>query len=157
MEEQVIKFDTAKLAKEKGFDCPTQLYYNSTRGRTPTQTLGERYKNKLPGNIYYISGKRNHNVIYDGQGDDDVYYSAPTQCLLQKWLREVHTIDMMIEPGINRHVEYNYIPVIITLAPNKLSLVSTTIEGYYPTYEEALEIGLQKALKLIKTDGRAVS
>jgi len=72
--------------------------------------------------------------------------SRPTQSLLAKWLREVHNI-------------------IVTPLPTKTKWffniqwggVETNYEDfdsdeYYSTYEEALEIGLQEGLKLIKTE-----
>ena len=68
-------------------------------------------------------------------------------CELQKWLREVHNIDIDITRcNVQNHndgvgYQYEYItPVIESISDFKI----------YKTYEEALEKGLQEALKLIK-------
>lgn len=79
----------------------------------------------------------------------------PTQSLLQKWLREKHNI----------HIEVSYCftndkyMVIVHSKINQrieieLDLLSKKPEEYlkYKSYEQALEIGLYEALKLIKNE-----
>ena len=68
-----------------------------------------------------------------------------TQSLLAKWLREKHNIYVTSQIGnldfINTyHYEIRYID------KNKFMC---KVNGNFKTYEEAYEIGLQKALKLI--------
>lgn len=59
-------------------------------------------------------------------------------CLLQKWLREVHKIDVRI------YRDYRF------LIKNK-NIATEYYDGKdYNSYEKALEKGLQKALKIIK-------
>lgn len=84
--------------------------------------------------------------------------TKPTQALLQKWLREIHNIDVVIIPeryksGINYMIQaQKYDLEKGTLKEN------FTIDacGWYndnhdwPTYELALEKGIYEALKLIK-------
>ena len=130
MEEQLISFDTAKLAKEKGFNIPTISYYNP-KGRSE-ESEG------------YMTERLECSNWNDGQGSypthaKDVECSAPTQSLLQKWLREVHNTDVYCIPWIyeNKRV-YDFF---------------VNYEGEsraYSSYEKALEVGLQEALKLIK-------
>ena len=128
MEEQLISFETAKLAKEKDFNVSCFSYYD------------------LKGNI-------NHNYIENGSSTDVEFrvdledlldnfnrgipniYSAPTQSLLQKWLREKY--------GIFVSVDVNYCYKIY----NNDELHKESAD--YNNYEEALEKGLQEALKLI--------
>ena len=86
---------------------------------------------------------------------------APTQSLLQKWLRDVHKLHLNIvysydhnKFAVGGYDEYH----------SRLLDKRPRIEGRYPypykcefikknwihkTYEEALEMGLQEALKLI--------
>ncbi len=64
MEEQLISFKCAKLAKEKGFNIECFAYY---------------YNNKLK----FISEENPGNC---NEWDDSC--TAPNQSLLQKWLRE---------------------------------------------------------------------
>ena len=63
------------------------------------------------------------------------YTICPTQSLLQKWLREKHNIDIYC------------IPCETQLGDITLWKSDDTFVG---TYEEALEVGLIKGLKLIK-------
>ena len=114
MKEQLISFETAKLAKEKGVKLDINgLYWEDGS---------------------YDSGE--NALVYEEFQD---VMSAPTQSLLQKWLREVHNIDVNVLPYNKTKKEYE---VYVDLAV-------TTWSGY-KTYEEALEVGLQEALKLIK-------
>ncbi len=113
MKEQVISFETAKLAKEKGFDNDSDGYYGMMNG---------------------------HFKCVDGQETCD----APTQSLLQKWLREVHSLSVKIDDYItNSRVRYDY-------SVSDLGSQEDNPIGVFETYEEALEQGLQEALSLIK-------
>jgi hypothetical protein len=145
MKDELISFSTAKLAKEKGFDIPTINCYN--------------VDNRLLEFIPVIKGGIKDAVLHGGDilfddwnNNGKESKSAPTQSLLQKWLREKHKIN----------VESNYLPNIPGYrclfvpmtdkisAKEKYKLFSKyygTIN--YDTYEEALEAGLQEALKLI--------
>jgi hypothetical protein len=110
MKEQLILFETAKLAKEKGFDEPSDTYV----------TKGDKYETE-EGAFF----KNSYGFI-----------TASTQFLLQKWLREEHNIHIVI-PG-------KWAFIIQTEENNSAA------HGYdYVSYEEALEAGLQEALKLV--------
>ena len=119
MREELITLETAKLAKEKGFDWCVLFGYKPD---------GSRVDYDIEGGYY------NYNQL------DQENLSAPTQALLQRWLREVHNIDVYCIPWIyeNKRV-YDFF---------------VNYEGEsraYSSYEKALEVGLQEALKLIKT------
>jgi hypothetical protein len=103
MKEQLILLETAKLAKEKGFN-PRELHLN--------------------------------NILYDA----NVAYC--NQSLLQKWLREVHNIDVSISAALGEGYYF-------TLYLNKECIDDSEIK--YDTYEEALEVSLKEGLKLLKT------
>ena len=125
MEDTRITFETAKLAKEKGFPQePNRLkipYYN--------------YKGEFKGDVKdwlrkYLRKEDTSNV-------ESV--SAPTQSLLAKWLREEHNIHLIAYKNINIDgYDWCYI-----------TTDGITNINSYKTYEEAYEIGLQEALKLI--------
>ena len=132
MEDTRVTFETAKLAKEKGFFQETNRleipYYN--------------YKGEFKGDV---SDWRIRKYIRGENTSDIEFASAPTQSLLAKWLREQHNIYVTSQIGnldfINTyHYEIRYID------KNKFMC---KVNGNFKTYEEALEIGLQKALKLI--------
>jgi hypothetical protein len=65
----------------------------------------------------------------------DIDYPRPTQSLLQRWLREVYNINVEVCYWESDKKWQSKIKTYFT--------VSVT------TYEEALEVGLQEALKLI--------
>jgi len=131
MKEQLITFETAKLAKEKGFKF-----------------------NEDSEDFYKYSGYYNYGRIGDGEWSLNTVYDietlhwgselteiidTPTQSLLQKWLREIHNIDVNVLPYNNIK---KYYEVYVNLAV-------TTWSGY-STYEKALEIGLLEGLKLLE-------
>ena len=130
MEESKITFETAKLAKEKGFDEPTKWMYNDLGRLMPKQSNAS--KNNSPN----ISGW--------------TYYHTCTQSLLQKWLREVHDIHFEIKPIFDvTSIRPYHITVFKDLSGKDFIY---KIVGTRETYEETLEIGLQEALNLIPNE-----
>ena len=123
MTEQLISFKTAKLAKEKGL--PQDNFYF------------EDYEARVP--FYGLDNELN-------KGDEDRFGQCKSisQSLLQKWLREKYDIDIIINTYRNQNQRY-YKYFISEKSKNVIKS-----EEYYNTYEDALEIGLQEALKLIK-------
>lgn len=126
MKEQLISFDTAKLAKDKGFriDCKLTYYQRGEQKYVLTKATA--------------SNRTQHF---------EFIANAPVQSLLQKWLREVHNIHISIYPigssweGDVRDCNSN---------ERTHSSINTQVDGKnYKTYEEVLEVGLQEALKLI--------
>lgn len=124
MKEELILSQTAKLAKEKGFNERVQSYYHPHYG-------------------LYSEEKRCFDTYNDGSWSEG-YYSAPTQSLLQRWLREVNDISIKVDDYYyNSKVRYD-------VNVSKLSSQEDNTKGVYDTYEQALEAGLLEALKLIK-------
>lgn len=131
MKDTLISFITAKLAKEKGFDIPIYHYYADSKTNSDKSFI-------LQNGI-----KRNFN-----DKDEGCLYSAPSQSLLQKWLREIHKIHITISVGDDD----NY-AVIVGTYDNQEWVRDEQDEFvpiFYKTYEEALEQGLIQGLKLIK-------
>ena len=124
MTEQLISLETAKLAKEKGFvQNPYEIPYS--------------YRYKFTDNTGCVLS---HSLFNPSSN----ICTAPTQSLLQKWLREKYDIDIIINTYRNQNQKY-YKYFISEKSKNVIKS-----EEYYNTYEDALEIGLQEALKLIK-------
>lgn len=72
-------------------------------------------------------------------------------CLLQKWFREVH--GLVVESKISK--TYFWYDWIITYKRKDIDRIVSVGDPYqksHETYEQALEVGLLEALKLIKTD-----
>ena len=125
MEEQLISFETAKLAKEKGFyiDCEHGFRINEDGDVEFYECwhlhLSDHYEKHIK--------------------ETDFLYGCPTQSLLQKWLREVHNIHVVIVGSPL------YSPCVMLGGTNYWR------QDDELSYEEALEKGLQEALKLITT------
>tara|TARA_R110000764_G_scaffold30183_1_gene70178 strand:+ start:417 stop:830 length:414 start_codon:yes stop_codon:yes gene_type:complete len=135
MKEQLITFDTAKLAKEKGFEnkTPHKLrrdYYNH---------LGEINGDVTEYIKAYVANKglEKYNTI-----------DAPSQSLLQKWLREEIKIYVSVDYLIIEVIDSKGVRFDWSIYNKDESIESKELIGLL-TYEEALEKGLQEALKLI--------
>ena len=128
MEEKLVSYNVAKLAKEVGFSVVTEyrFFYNSElTTKTPSQS--------------------SKPTIY-----------APTQGLLQKWLREIHNIEISVraikwentelKTGlVLDSYEYEMYPL------NKPYYIYHKVSGF-KTYEQALEQAILESLKLIKNE-----
>lgn len=123
MEEQLISFEVAKLAKEKGFDIHCRNHFTD---------IGECYEN-----IDFPYNSCTESLF------------APTQSLLQKWLREVHGIHIKVESLESLMFPKTFLWYfdVVNFYNNKLLIYNNG----HNTYEQALEVALKQALKLIKT------
>ena len=132
MKETRIKPETAKLAKEKGF-----------KGIYPTTDYVPMYIEKESGGA----------ELTEQQGEDDErgdFYLAPTQSLLQKWLREEHMIKVIVNHA-DSNGTYNFTIWVWNHDNNIGKWERKQYLGTYIYYEEALEEGILNALKLVKT------
>lgn len=131
MEEQIVSFETAKLAKEKGFDIPVRYGVFGKKMKL-TENHGWEWNKKLE--------LRNWNTPNANS------YSVPTQSLLQKWLREVHNVQLTIIPVGNVDFSLKYWHYsILGLNCNE---GKNDVNRFF-TYEQTLEEGLKEALKLV--------
>lgn len=120
MMERLILFETAKLAKEKGF---IQKFDS------------EHFNDILP---YREDGTRRLDFNYNGEE-----YDAVIQSTLQSWLRDNHKIHISIDREEDR-----WKPEIITFH-NGNKHVPYGFKNY-ASYEDALEQGLINSLNIIK-------
>ena len=142
MKDQLVSLETARLAKEKGFDARCFATYKHFPDYSKCKLYDPR-GSRLEAHVDFR--ERNWN---NGRFNT----SAPTQSLLQKWLREVYRI----------YVEVNFISdICIYFVINQLnedlecilevdSSDSETVNAKYDNWEKALEDGLIYALKLIE-------
>nr|DAQ15195.1 MAG TPA: hypothetical protein [Caudoviricetes sp.] len=72
------------------------------------------------------------------------YLSVPPQSIAQKWLRENHSIHIAVD--FNQYGRWYYRLYDIE---DYDFLSETEVDKIYKSYEEALEAGIQEALKLI--------
>ncbi len=128
MEDPLISLEVAKLAKEKEFTLNSCSYY---------QYLPEgeiRYK--------FISEEDDMGTWVNQDPENRI--AVCTQTLLKNWLRENHSISIIVDDFItNSKIRYDV--CIKELGQEDYS----SEEEVFKTYEEALELGLKKGLKLI--------
>jgi hypothetical protein len=129
MTETLISLDTAKLAKEKGFDLPCRTFYNEGSGL------------RLQSDTLLRTGK-------------DVFYEVPTQSLLQKWLRDVHGWHILVIPVVTMGYTFKIMKVWKKDFDPNVEIETPPYSGVnaydYSDYEEALEAGLIEGLKLLE-------
>lgn len=155
MKEELISIETAMLAKEKDFNISTQkAYIGESLFINFEESFGER-EFYFDADDFYNDWNRK-GWFFDKEGSgcfgcnlDNIKwfeaYSAPTQSLLQKWLRENYKIIV----SINIMSDLSYYSLLIDINKNKLNLENQSKNRGFSTYEEALEDGLLEALKLI--------
>lgn len=128
MEEKLIEFKTAKLAKNRGFDWDCVNHYSQE------DCIGDEY----------------HTFQDDTNNKECEHfeYSAPTQSLLQRWLREEHDISIVVIANSKKQffVDYRYFDQCVD-DDSELVLLHGRI---FNSYEDALENGLIEALKIIE-------
>ena len=132
MQEELVSFKVAKLAKEKGFNLSSPGYYScdnpssGVKGNQLTLRDWEKWT----------------NFGSEDLQEGTLIYSAPTQFILQKWLREVHNINITISIIVDPRYNGYYC---------EIRLGRKYISSHYcsKTYEDSLEFALEEALKLI--------
>ena len=130
--EYYVSLEVAKLLKEAGFDWEVNHSYPDV---SALDNLCSGYMEDLP---FY------HN-LNDGKYGG---LSAPSLDVAQRWLRETQKYHV----EVSCDGEKGYLPIFFLYKTN-----ITQNFVFYSTYEEALEAGIQKALKYIlkdKEDGR---
>ena len=134
IEEEYISFETAKLAKEKEFDeeFENMHVWNNFKGEILEDVSGYNMKNSH-------LGKNS--------------YSAPTQSLLARWLREKHKLFIEVTVDFIRLIREGdstkYYPIYYYKIVNLKNADYTNNKEEFRFYEEAMEAGLQDALKLL--------
>lgn len=123
MTEELVTLGTAKLLKDKGF-------------------------NEYCKDIINHKGIMMETIFRTSKDLPKLFYSCPTQSIAQKWLRETQNIHICV---YNCACGYGY---EISKADNGTHIASSVYEGpndggKWDVYEDALEAGLQEALKLI--------
>jgi hypothetical protein len=135
MEDQLISFETAKLAKEKGFLLQTDRCYSTERLLFEVHNKGYSPKSDT---WDWLFVHKNYQT--------DLMFPAPTQSLLQRWLREKHNFHIHITL---QQFGFGYMFAIINISECYCVRNLTGGPNHKFTYEEALEAGLQETLKLI--------
>lgn len=123
--EEICTYEVAKLAREKGFNVQTFDWYDYT---------GNYHKGFIPHELHECPRYKE--------------YYAPTQSLLQRWLREEKDIYISInyQQGVDEECpSYDY--SVYRWPINTEVFVSEEWKDGYYTYELALEDALKYALE----------
>jgi hypothetical protein len=122
--EEISTYEVCKLAKEKGFNERTRYYYetNCINPKAIEHCSGSDYFNKYPKAV-----------------------SAPTQSLLQRWLREEKSVIIVLEYSDNTG---NWRPFWSWIVYDKLGF-TIEIGDNHDTYELALEDAMKYALEYL--------
>lgn len=146
MEEQIISFETAKLAKEKGFDWETEEFY--TNPKKPYLAKGVQYGSDS--DTYVRLWKWNSMPSNYPTNEEDVLCAAPTQSLLQKWLREEHNIYIELSVQEAKVIATWYWKIFKHRGSGKglIWIYEDSNGKLSDTYEDALEEALKVGLKI---------
>jgi hypothetical protein len=136
MTEEIVKYETAKLARKKGFKI-------------------------LVDDAYFMANDNGEITLGLSNYDEPIYgeIKAPTQSLLQKWLREIHNIDVDVVRDSEVHYQdetrwivkaSNWNDIRVKDFPiAQLKFPNTSHHTDFKSYEEALEKGLIEGLNFI--------
>jgi hypothetical protein len=125
LQEHYISFETALLAKLKGLNKLCKKEYDFV-------------------SIYDVEGNVSEEIYGKVLADATVYFRI-TQALAQKWLREVHRIEIEIDAVFeikSNTTKYDY----MVYFKGNLCFDNTTP---FDSYEEALEFALSEGLCMI--------
>jgi len=147
-----INLETAKLAKEKGYDEMINGYLVEYL----IDQIDEEYPDgggafsMTKGEVEFYSELSRNTELNEAGGETYDCYSCPTLYMLQKWLREKHNIIIQV----NIVVENDYYFDILYSPIEKTRVYQTTkidseYDDFYETYEDALGEGLRQGLKII--------
>ena len=131
--EEICTYEVSQLAKEKGFNVQTFDWYDYT---------GNYHKGFIPHELHECPRYKE--------------YYAPTQSLLQRWLREVHNlhIDVGVWEDCDEDADglccgtYSYWSFNIQSCFTG-DLIYEEFEHRYDTYEQAVEDALKYTLKFL--------
>ena len=137
IKDELITYNTAVLAKDKGF------------AGIKSQCNNWYYKDGSLENNRAISGYKGLKSWNEWEHTQGIRWDAPTQSLLQRWLREKHKLPIEVKidiatEGVVRKYAYRVVDI------NKKPIHQQLHWYGFDTYELALETALLEALKRIK-------
>ena len=136
--ESYVTLKTGKLLQEAKFGTKNCRFYYSEFTDAPTSA---GVVDEDTGKVYGL-----FDSLCCGESDDVYDIPVPTLAIAQKWLREVKGYELWVYP-FSTHYRFSFYGYL------------ANEDNYtdFDTYEQALEAGIQKALKYIlkdKEDGR---
>lgn len=133
--DEICTFEVAKLAKEKGFP----QWFNYTRFKYKWDYYN--HKGELNGDLGDILRLR---IKHKPVPEDMQPIAAPTQSLLQRWLREEKGLHIAVFPDIANSFKFDY---IVYIKGDKFWNPIYTALSDFDTYRLTLEDALKYVLK----------
>jgi len=130
--EDYVSFETSKLLKEKGFNEPTDYYYDLEK---EIMVSGNWIRDNFCPNL-----KKTQYV-------KDRFIYCPTLQMTMKWIREVHNlyIQIMLDGwACGGHSGYS---IVIESTNSDFEEVAPTEKVFYDTHEEACEAAIKYCLE----------
>ncbi len=160
MKERLVKIETAKLAKEKGFSIgspSSYCQYHSDYDYDGNSSHRESHK-KEDVSLDYSFYTINNNKTIDLSCESYTIWEAPTQAVLQQWLWETHKIWVEITLWGDGIGFTCILKQVQGKAENDTTIVKMVgaVDGGLPTGEPfmLLEKGLVEALNLLEDEDR---
>jgi len=125
--EELVTFETAELAKQKGFNESTIDWFE--------KRINGKWEEEYP---------QNHDFGYSSYNTKENTIARPTQAMLQKWLREEHKIFLNSITGHDLGTRFQ-----IYYEEDRFTY-DELYTDMYEKYELALEAGLKEGIKKIK-------
>ena len=141
IEEQFVTLETAKLLKEKGFNETCLAYYKNNM----LVAIYEDCHDILPAT----------NTLLDKISPKNECYSAPTQQMAMRWLREVHNlcISIILDGYVDGCDPLGYYIAIDQYGAPYHEVSPTLIDRpdqvFFKTYEEALEAAIKYVMQAL--------
>lgn len=128
MNEEYISKEVAILTKQKNYNTEVITFYHQDRDELEFGDFNN----------------------WNTHGIDDEFISAPSQANLQKWLRETHFCNVVVEGAYNfDDVEKpEWLGYYVTVEHLK-DLSAIEDETIYQSYEEAVNKALERVLEVI--------
>jgi hypothetical protein len=142
MEDTLISYDTAILAKQKQVTIPScEVYVTCDRD------VYGYHPHKKEDILLFKKGDIKSIDIHDTQPYNTIIGNVCTQTLLSKILRERYKILVEVRP-IDSWETWTYDIYLVDIMSSFFKVYRPLFE--YDNYEHALEMGLQEGLKYVK-------
>tara|TARA_R110000744_G_scaffold24424_1_gene61219 strand:- start:20 stop:463 length:444 start_codon:yes stop_codon:yes gene_type:complete len=144
MKDKLIKWDTALLAKKKGFNSPCYYAYNNRDLKECA--IGVRTERPCLFTVELIK-----TLSFSKEGSELICL-APTQSLLQKALRK-NSIEIIVYPtvvGVYTFKIYHLTEIVNIIFIQGRNVIEGGSNQHWKTYEKALEKGLQEGLNYLQ-------
>ncbi len=133
MKEDIISFETATIADQIGFDS---IYINKCYNQDK----------KLLNKGFRLNWNK-------AKGYNEKYYSAPTQSLLQKWLREKYNVYANPIPNFKNDIGEHHAGIVLLRNDNVIDTVilkdKRGLNKIFISFEESLEEVLKESCKIV--------